>query len=199
MSLEILILAAGESKRFGSAKQLALFKGLPLITHTTMTCLATGYSTSVILGARFDAISAHVPKAARVLHCENWQTGMGASLRTGLASLPAGATGALICLGDQPLITTQDLEQLIHNFEAKPHLPVAARYRDGSCGVPAVFPRRLFSALVQMKASEGARALLAGLGSALETVPLPNAEVDVDAPQDLIDAQTPSEENEKSS
>ena len=63
-------------------------------------------------------------------------------------------------------------------------LAAAARY-DGRIGVPAILPRRLWTAIEQLGGDQGARALLRDAPS-LTLVEMPGAALDIDTPADLL-------------
>jgi molybdenum cofactor cytidylyltransferase len=99
-----LVLAAGEGRRFGGTKQLAPFRGRPLLEHA-LAAVAGLSPRVVVLGHAADEIRAAVDlQGARPVTCDAWREGQAASLRCGLAAL-AGAAEVLVILGDQPGIT----------------------------------------------------------------------------------------------
>jgi molybdenum cofactor cytidylyltransferase len=104
-----VILAAGEGRRFGGAKQLAELDGLPLLEHAVMAMEAVPAIERivVVLGARADEILERVDfGSAETVVCADWAEGMSASLRTGIDAL-ADARTIIVTLGDQPFITPQ--------------------------------------------------------------------------------------------
>jgi nicotine blue oxidoreductase len=52
---------------------------------------------------------------ARVIHCDDWARGPGASLRAGLAALPADATHAVVLLADGPTLDPRAVDRLIEH------------------------------------------------------------------------------------
>ena len=77
-----LVLAAGAGRRMGRPK--ALVEGwLPGAVASLAGCA----EVVVVLGARADEARPLVPAHARVVVAEDWQEGMGASLRAGLAAV----------------------------------------------------------------------------------------------------------------
>jgi molybdenum cofactor cytidylyltransferase len=75
------------------------------------------------------------------------------------------------------------LARLITAWRKRPGVPAAAHY-SGGAGVPAILPRRLWHAARSLEGDVGARALLRGMRE-LTIVEMPEAEVDVDTPEDL--------------
>lgn len=159
----ILLLAAGESRRFGGAKLLASFAGEPLIRRAARTALATEAPVIVVLGARAARIRPVI--ADLPLHLvENtrWQDGMGESIASGMRALrerlPHSAC-ALIALADQPMVEARDLCRLIARHRQAPS-SILACARQGHAGPPALFPRDCFDALAACRGPAGARAVL---------------------------------------
>jgi CTP:molybdopterin cytidylyltransferase MocA len=87
---------------------------------------------------------------ARVVRCEDWETGPGASLRCGLAALGEGVTRAVIVLADGPNLDPRAIERLLERDE-----PVLAASYDGTRSHPVVLARGAWSAIPD----EGGRAL----------------------------------------
>ncbi len=109
---------------------------------------------------------------------------MAGSLRRGLEVLPPSATGALILLTDQPLVSARDLERLIAAWARQPQRAAASSY-DNRLGIPAVLPRRFWRDAKRARGDVGAREILRRPGTRITTVPLPAAGVDIDTEADL--------------
>jgi CTP:molybdopterin cytidylyltransferase MocA len=73
---------------------------------------------------------------ARVVHCEDWASGPGASLRCGLAALSDDVTRAVIVLADGPGLDPRAIERLLGRPE-----PVLAASYDGTRSHPVVLAR----------------------------------------------------------
>jgi len=98
-----IVLAAGAGVRYGRPK--ALVDGW--LAHAVETLLAGGCApVMVVLGARAEEARALVPAEARVVVARDWETGMGASLRAGLAAaVGTDVDTALVSLVDLPGLT----------------------------------------------------------------------------------------------
>jgi molybdenum cofactor cytidylyltransferase len=191
--LYAVVLAAGASRRFGSAKQLVRVAGRPLL-HTAVTRASevTGNALLVVLGAgaaQLAPLLKHTPGSVLVNH--EWREGLGSSIRTAVARLPPSCTGVLLLLADQAAVTADDLKRLAGTWRKQPQCIAAARY-SGITGVPAIFPRSSFRALGELRGDKGARALLERNAANIVPVPMPSAAVDIDTPEDLLALAKPS-------
>jgi CTP:molybdopterin cytidylyltransferase MocA len=85
-----LILAAGESRRMGSAKALVSYHGLTFVEHLlAATRVPRIGETRVVLGAGAEEIRGRLPvKDAQIVINDAWETGPLSSIQAGLRSLP---------------------------------------------------------------------------------------------------------------
>ena len=185
-SLHILVLAAGASTRLGQPKQLVQLGGRPVLHRVVSNCVAVaGGAVTVVIGANAKDLTrllAHSP--ASMIVNRQWEEGIASSLRRGLASLPPTCDAVMVVLGDQVAITAEDLKRLVGAWKEEAGVIATAVY-EGHIGVPAIFPRICFSELAQLRGDQGARLILERNSYRLARVPMPNAAVDLDTPEDL--------------
>jgi molybdenum cofactor cytidylyltransferase len=185
--LHAIVLAAGASSRFGSAKQLVRIAGRPML-HATVTRAVevAGNSVFVVLGARAAELApllTHSP--ASIVINRDWREGLGSSIRAGVSRLPASCSGVMILLADQAAVTTEDLRRLTGAWRRQTEHIAAAAY-GSTVGVPAIFPRSTFTDLTQLRGDQGARALIQRNPDRLVRVPMNRAAIDIDTPEDLL-------------
>jgi nicotine blue oxidoreductase len=138
-----VVLAAGASSRFGSAKQRLLLPAvLELIAQSPVD------DVLVVLGAH------QVATGARVVHCADWAAGPGASLRCGLRALPEDAEAAVVVLADGPDLAPAAIERLLIAWRAGGGQLYAATY-GGVRSHPVLIDRSLWDEVPD----EGFRAL----------------------------------------
>ena len=172
-----ILLAAGGARRFGSPKQLALLDGRPLVAHAYAALTAILDDVVVVVGHAGEEVAAAMPRA-RVVHAADWEEGLAASLRAGIAATDADA--AAIHLADLPGVTPAAIANVLAAFDGT--LPVRAHF-DGAPGHPVVLPRSRFAAVAGLRGDAGMRALLLD-ADAVECSHLGDG-ADVDRPADL--------------
>ena len=191
--LHAIVLAAGASTRFGSAKQLVRIGGRPML-HATVTRAVdvAGNSVIVVLGARAAELApllSHSP--ASIVINRDWREGLSSSIRAGVSRLPAACSGVLILLADQAAVTAEDLRRLVGAWRRQTEYVAAAVY-GATVGVPAIFPRSTFGALQQLRGDQGARVLIQRNPDRLVRVPMESAGIDIDTPEDLLTLEAPA-------
>lgn len=186
-ALHVLLLAAGASTRFGSPKALTRIAGRPLIQHVVARALAIGgQAVTVVVGAHARQIVPAIGTApVGLVVNREWESGLSSSIRAGVERLPGGCAAVLIMLLDQPLIGVDALRRLAAVWNTHAKEIVAAQY-DGHFGVPAIFPRWAFAELRQLRGDTGARLLLRRHADRTVGVPMPEAAIDIDTPEDLL-------------
>lgn len=191
-----LVLAAGHSSRMGAAnKLLARVDGEPLVARAVDAALASAADpVLVVTGHQAGAVRAALAER-EVVKVANprWAEGMGTSLAAGVAALPAGVEGALVCLGDMPWVRAADLDALIAAFASAAVDAICVPTHAGRRGHPVLFAARYFGEMRQLSGDTGARALIDAHPGALRTVPVDHPGVlrDVDVAEDLERACRP--------
>jgi molybdenum cofactor cytidylyltransferase len=154
MAIPGIILAAGASHRFGQNKLLIPLGGHAVLYHALQAALTAPLDPVIlVLGYECDkALQAleelrGSPKL-RVLKNSHWAQGRAESLKLGLAAVPAHAPGALLLLGDMPLMTPALIARVAQAF-LRAHTLCFPIYR-GLPGRPVAIPRELFGEFAQL-------------------------------------------------
>ena len=82
------------------------------------------------------------------VHNPNFADGLGTSLKTGVAAVPAQADGVIVCLGDMPQVDAALIDHLIVALDPGKGALVAVPTIDGQRGNPVVWSRRFFPDLM---------------------------------------------------
>jgi CTP:molybdopterin cytidylyltransferase MocA len=182
----IVVLAAGQSRRFGAPKLAAPIDGVPLIRRVALAAVASGAKVVVVTGAHRDVLEPHVADLPleRAFNAD-WASGMGSSIACGVGKLDATIDAAIIMLADQPLIGCPELLQLIAAHAQAAGRIIAAQF-SGVLGPPCLFPRRYFAELAALRGDHGARGVLQRHIREVDPMPMPNAAADIDTPRDLV-------------
>jgi molybdenum cofactor cytidylyltransferase len=192
-----IILAAGQSTRFRAAggasvtKLVAELAGRPLVRHVVEAALASrARPVFVVTGHAHEEVMAALA-GLPVTEIRNplYASGLASSLKAGIAALPAGARGALVLLGDMPLVSAALLDGLIDLFAMRPEVEAVVPVHAGERGNPVLVGRPLFAAVAGLAGDQGARKILAAARVAELAVAGDAASVDVDTPAVLADLE----------
>jgi molybdenum cofactor cytidylyltransferase len=189
-----VILAAGRSTRMGGPnKLLAELGGKALVRIVTEQALASkAKDVIVVTGHQAEQVEQAL-QGLKVKFVRNpdFASGLASSVKTGIAAAPESADGAVVCLGDMPLISSDIIDRLIEAFAPDRGNLIAVPVSDGRRGNPVLWSRRFFNELMTLDGDIGARHLIAKHGEAVAEVPVEGhgAFLDIDTPQALEDAQ----------
>jgi len=197
-----VILAAGRSTRMGGPnKLLAELAGKPLVRTVTEQALASGASSVIVVTGHQ---AAEVEKALAGLKVKfvrnpDFAAGLASSVKTGIAAVPANADGAVVCLGDMPLIDSRLIDRLIEAFAPDRGDLIAVPVSDGRRGNPVLWSRRFFTELMTLDGDIGARHLIARHAEAVAEVPVEGhgAFLDIDTPEALNAARQAKRQPER--
>jgi molybdenum cofactor cytidylyltransferase len=159
-----LVLAAGLSRRMAPHNKLLLADeaGQPMVARVVDAALAsTAAATLVVLGHQGAQVAAALEtRPVTLIHARDYETGLAASLRAGIAALPAEAAAVLVCLGDMPLVTPALLDQVIAAYDPDEGRLIVVPTHRGKRGNPVLWDRRFFPDMLALAGDTGARALL---------------------------------------
>ncbi len=159
--ISIVILAAGTSTRLGRPKQLLDLGGEPLLRHTLRNALASRAGEVVlVLGNQAEEISVAVGELGqRTVMNPDFAAGQSTSLRAGIEAVSADAFAAIVMLGDQPMVTSAMLDQIIERFEVT-CAPIVQPVYGETPGNPVLLSRSLFPELLAIEGDQGARGVI---------------------------------------
>jgi molybdenum cofactor cytidylyltransferase len=185
----IIILAAGESSRFGGIKQLLPFGASTLLQHVIDAAVGAGARPVVVItGANAKEVSASIRDVSKldILNNENWQQGISSGIVAGvrhILSLSPAIGKIIIAVCDQPFVSSTLFEQLDQMQEKSEKPVVACTYAD-TIGTPALFTAKYFDQLLSLQGDEGAKKILKNNREDVATVDFPKGQIDIDTQKD---------------
>lgn len=186
MKIAMIMLAAGNSRRFGANKLLYEIDGIPMYRHVleqlddTKKKIENIYSEysdivqlnnlyrnnitakiicNIIVITQYDAIAEAVKtKEIQVLYNPHPEDGISSSVKIGLnASLDADAV--LFTVSDQPWLTSETICELIHVFLNTPK-GIACVSCQGKMGNPCIFDRKYYNELLSLEGDKGGKKVI---------------------------------------
>lgn len=192
----IIILAAGNSSRFGSTKQLLQFNNKTLLHHVIDEAIESGAEPIIVVtGANAEEISNAIKNEnVEIVLNENWKQGMASGIVAGLKkaiTLNNDVENIIIAVCDQPFISSSLFKQLYQAKEDNTKNIVASAYAD-TIGTPVLFTQKYFDVLLTLTGDEGAKKILKANDEDVAAVDFPQGAVDIDTQKDyavLLDKQ----------
>lgn len=179
--LALVLLAGGQSARFGGPKLMAKLGGRPLALHAADMLAALPFT------ARFAVVGPQVPDLAPLgytaIPLDPPGAGQARSLALGIAAARnAAAKAVLVALADMPLVPPAHIRALVSRFDGDR----IATEASGVTMPPAIFGSDHFAALASLDGDRGGAVRLKG---APTVTLLPPLALDVDRPEDLARAE----------
>jgi len=187
-----IILAAGESTRFGTPKQLLAVAGRFLIEWVLEAALGSNLDhIALVLGCEHERIRRSLGSAAAHPKCEivvnrDYRSGQSTSLKAGLRRVRPGYSSVMFLLGDQPLIDSPLIDFLLARYrESEKEICVPTHC--GRRGNPTLFGSAFYLELLKLSGDKGARDLISAHPDEVLTVEIaePAPFHDIDRPEDV--------------
>jgi molybdenum cofactor cytidylyltransferase len=185
-----VVLAAGRSSRMGAANKLLTdVDGVPMVRRAVEAATASrARPVIVVTGNEQGKVQAALRGCkATFVHNPRFSEGMSTSLQAGLAALPANVDGALVCLGDMPLVAAATIDRLIAAFNPLEGRAICVPTWNGKRGNPVLWDRRFFAAMTDLAGDVGAKHLIGEHAELVAEVAMSDDAVltDIDTPEAL--------------
>jgi len=185
-----LVLAAGQSRRMGARnKLLAEIDGVAMVRRVAEAVLASRADPVLVVTGHEAERVRDALKGLAVTFVDNpdYEEGISASLRHGLAALPGECDGALVCLGDMPRVDAAMLDKLIAAFAPEAGKDICVPVHEGKRGNPVLWGKRYFTEMRDIAGDVGAKHLIGRHAEAVAEVSIADDGVliDVDSPDAL--------------
>lgn len=186
-NITAIVLASGRSTRMGERnKLLEDLGGKPLVRHAIEAAQQSLARNTIVVTGHEET---RVQEALSGLNVEfasnpDFADGLATSLAAGIRALPPGSDGAIILLGDMPLVSAELINQLIAAFAPHDGRSICVPFNHGRRGNPILWSSAFFDQLQSLSGDAGARHLIAQHAEDL-------VEVDVDTDAIFTDVDTP--------
>jgi molybdenum cofactor cytidylyltransferase len=161
--IAIVVLAAGKSSRSAPEnKLLTPAVNGTLIGQTVDHAVSSGGGPVIVVTGHQAAQieNALSERPVRFVHAADYAEGIAASLRAGIAALDRDADGALICLGDMPLVEPFILRRIVQAFDPAQGCEIVLPTYAGERGNPVLWGKRFFPELLQLSGDSGGGRIL---------------------------------------
>ena len=159
--LSAILLAAGESKRMGKPKQL-----MPLGKHTLLEQAIDNLldssvdETIVVVGHKAEEITKTIAgRPVKIVINPDYREGMSTSIIAGLILADPCSQAVMLALGDQPLVASRTINQLIDAFNSH-NKGIAVPTYQGRRGHPIIFDIKYKAELFKLKGDIGGREII---------------------------------------
>jgi molybdenum cofactor cytidylyltransferase len=184
-----VVLAAGRSTRMGSNKLLKSMRGKPMIRQTVEAVMQSRVSPVVVVTGHDAERVKSALKGLNVgfVHNPHFADGLSTSLAAGVKELPPQVDGALMVLGDMPLVPAATMNKLVSAFDPTERRSICIPVFQGERGNPILWGRQHFDEFEGLKGDRGAKVLLVVNSDQVVEVPVGNESVltDFDTPDSL--------------
>ena len=187
-----VILAAGQSSRMAPRHKLLVqdANGRAMVARVVDGVLASrARPVLVVTGHRSDEVRAALAdRPVSFVTAPDYADGLSASLRAGLAAVPASTAAALVVLGDMPLVTAATIDRLVDTYDAEEGRLIVVPSHAGQMGNPVLWDRRYFPAMMALEGDSGARSLLRQHAESVAEIVVDDTVLrDVDTAASLLD------------
>lgn len=190
-----MVLAAGQSRRMGSAnKLLEPVDGRAMVMAAVDAALAADVaSVTVVTGHEAAAVQAALTeKPVRFVHNPDYADGLSASLKTAAANAPDDADAMIVLLGDMPDVSSAHVDRLIAAFNPLEGRAICVPTANGKRGNPVLWAKRFLAEMLALRGDVGAKHLIGQNEDVVAEVDMGDIGIlnDVDTPEALAAIRT---------
>jgi molybdenum cofactor cytidylyltransferase len=158
-----LVLAAGRSRRMAPTNKLLVpdREGVPMVARVVDNALAShARPVLVVTGHERERVEAALAgRPVLFAHADDYAEGLSASLKAGLAALPPGLDGVVVCLGDMPLVAGPLIDRLLAQFDPEEGRAIVMPTFRGKQGNPMLWSLEFLPEMMAITGDVGARHL----------------------------------------
>ncbi|QUI23491.1 nucleotidyltransferase family protein [Vallitalea pronyensis] len=153
--IQVIILAAGSSKRFGENKLGKHLQGKPILHHVFDVALEVRQMKPIVVYYHQDVLHDAYNEQMLYVYNPHAPQGMSTSVKCGLLHAPK-VDAYMFMNGDQPLITVKLVEKLIEAYNQGRGSIIVPKYK-GKRGNPTIFDYKWREKLLQVTGDKGGR------------------------------------------
>lgn len=166
MKVAMIMLAAGNSRRFGTNKLLHEIDGIPMYRRVLKELkdaekfIGREWEVSISVVTQYKKIGRYAKEqGVQVLYNHHPEEGISTSLKIGLKENMKTADACLFCVSDQPWLTASTLLGLIEAFVSSGK-GIASVSCDGKLGNPCIFSKDYYEELMLLSGDTGGKRVI---------------------------------------
>jgi molybdenum cofactor cytidylyltransferase len=189
MKIGAILLASGLSRRMGEINKMTLtVGGKPMLRHMAETLVESNLaSIHAVIGFE-EAFARSALSGLDVTLVENphYEEGQMTSVHAGLRSVQGKLDAVMVCLADQALLTSTDINQLLAQYEQGDQQRILVPTWQGQRGNPIIIPADQVNNIVSGQRNLGCKRLIEKKPELTQAYEMPNDHVvfDVDCTED---------------
>ncbi len=185
-SIGCVVMAAGNSIRFGANKLEALVNGKTLVEYA-LDALPVSRLQETIVVTQYDSVESLARKYGfTCIRNPRPEDGVSLTIRLGTKALMESCDAIMYLVADQPLLKQESVARLIDCFLDNPDHIVSAAY-DGRRGNPCIFPQKYFDELLNLKGDTGGSSVIRSHPEELMLCEVdPEELLDIDTAEDIL-------------
>ena len=192
---DIIVLAAGESKRFQNGnKLLSQINQVPILINVIEeVCLTNMSNIFVVTGYEHQKIKKKLKKYdVKIIYNKNYMFGKSSSISLGINNLSKQSQAAMICLADMPLIKSHNYNKLLFTHKINGGIKsITVPRRNGKIGNPIIWGAAYYEELLKIKGDRGGKQILNNYKQNLNYCDIESNSffMDVDTEDDLLEVE----------
>ena len=163
-TIAAIVMAAGRSRRMAPHNKLLVTDkaGKPMIARVVDNVLSSNARPVLIVTGHMHEQVEHAlgGRPVRYVHAADYAQGLSASLKAGIAAVPADCAAVVVCLGDMPLVTGRMIDRLLSMYDPEEGRAIVLPTFRGKQGNPMIWDRRFFAEILAIAGDSGARFLV---------------------------------------
>ena len=160
MKINLILLAAGNSKRFNGNKLLAIYKNKPIYMYIVEKVVNLKINKIICVTQYEEIKEALLNTNINVVMNNNSNLGISSSIKIGI-NFDKNADGYMFMVCDQPFISIQTLNSVIDNF-IKGDKGIVCVGCGNNKGNPVIFSKKYINELLSLEGDNGGKVIIKG-------------------------------------